>query len=101
MKGLEGFELYKLLLTEDNEHETALAEEIRWVSGNKLLILVSYLWLNEFMTSMKEMFGCGIFDDGGFNGDFQEDGVCIDLEEMIGGYGVDLKELFPPKKYSD
>lgn len=51
------------------------------------------------MESMKRIFGIGIFDDGSFNGDFQEDGVCINLVEMIEGYGIDLKDIFSPKRY--
>lgn len=98
---MKEFELYKLLVTEDNEHETALAEEIRWISDDELLIWVSYLWIREFMESMKKMFGYGMFDDGGFDGNFQSDGVCIDLEKMIGGYDIDLKATFPPNKYSN
>jgi len=98
---MKELELYKLLVTEDNEHGTALAEEIRWVSDDELLVWVSYLWLREFMESMKSMFGYSMFDDGGFDGNFQESGVCIDLEKMIDGYGLDLKATFPPKKYKN
>lgn len=95
------FELYKLLVTEDNEYETALVEEIRWISDDELLVWVSYLWIREFIESMKSIFGDYIFDDGGFNGNFQESGVCINLEKMLDGYGLDLKSIFPPNKYSD
>lgn len=35
---MEGFELYKLLVTEDNEHEEVLAQELRWVSDDELLV---------------------------------------------------------------
>lgn len=98
---MEGIKLYKLLATEDNEYEQALADEIRWVSDDELFVWVPYMWIEEFMESMKSMFGIGMFDDGGFDGNFQSDGVCIDLEKMIYGYGVDLKEVFPLDKYRD
>lgn len=97
---MEGFELYKLLVTEDNEHEETLAQELRWVSDDELLVWVSYLWLREFMESIKNIFGNGMFDDGSFDGNFQEDGVCINLVKMIEGYGINLKEIFPPERYN-
>lgn len=98
---MKEFEIYKLLVTEDNKYETALAEEIRWVSDDELLVWISYLWIEEFMESMKKLLGSCLFDDGGFNGNFQEDGVCIDLEKMTEGYNLDFEYAFPKNKYSD
>ena len=98
---MEEIKLYKLLLTEDNEHETALADEIRWISKDKLLIWVPYLWINEFMTSIKEIFGEGMFDDGGFNGNFQRDCICIDLKEMLQDYNLNFESIFPVNEYSN
>ena len=96
---MEGLKLYKLLATEDNEYETALADEIRW-SADELLVWISYLWIKEFIDEITEMFGYGIFDDGGFDGNFQSDCVCIDLERAIGGC-IDLESIFPKDKYKD
>lgn len=96
---MESIELYKLLVTEDNEHKTALADELGWVSDNEFLVWVSYLWIGEFMESLKKIFGEGLFDDGGFNGNFQSSGVCLDLKEILCGYGIELKDIFPPDKY--
>lgn len=96
---MRDIELYKLLVTEDNEHETALADELGWVSDDKFLVWVSYLWIKEFMESLKEMFGESLFDDGAFDGNFQSSGICIDLEEVLGGYDIDLKSIFPPSRY--
>lgn len=93
-------ELYKLLLTEDNQHETELAQEIRWVSDDELLVWVSYSWIKEFIESIEKMFGTTIFDDGGFNGNFQYDCVCFDLEKILGEYDIDLKSVFPLEKYN-
>ena len=97
---MEGLKLYKLLATEDNEYETALADEIRWTTDDKLLIWIPYLWINEFMHELVEMFGYGIFDDGSFDGNFQYDCICIDLEQAIGGC-VMLEDIFPKDKYKD
>lgn len=91
--------LYKLLVTDDNEYATPLVDEIRWVSEDELLIWVSYIWIKEFMDSLRAMFGYYIFDDGGFDGNFQENGICIDLIKVLDGYGIDFKSIFPPDKY--
>lgn len=96
---MDELKLYKLLVTEDNEHGIVLAEEIRWVSEDELLIWVSYTWIKELMDSLKSMFGYSMFDDGGFEGNFQESGVCIDLVKALDGYGLELKDVFPPDKY--
>ena len=96
---MEKFELYKLLATEDNEYETALADEIRWQSDDSLLVWIPYLWIDDFMNELVKIFGTGIFDDGGFDGNFQDGCVCIDLEEAI-GFNTDLEEIFPKDKYS-
>lgn len=99
MKNNDELELYKLLATEDNEYETVLVEELGWVSGDEFLVWVSYLWIKEFIELLEEMFGNSLFDDGGFNGNFKSDGVCINLKEMLEGYGIDLKKMFPMDKY--
>lgn len=96
---MKSIALYKLLVTEDNEHKTALADKLGWVSDDKFYVWVSYVWLKEFIDSLKKMFGESLFDDGGFDGKFQDYGVCLDLEEILGGYDIDLKEIFPPDKY--
>lgn len=100
---MEELELYKLLMTEDNEHETALAQEIRWAhtpEGDKLLVWINIIWIKEFIESLVKIFGNGIFDDGSFDGNFQEDCVCIDLEYAVGNC-VDLEKIFPKDKYKE
>ena len=53
------------------------------------------------MTDLKRIFGNYIFDDGGFDANMQQDGVCIDLCEALGNYlGIDdIEEVFPKEKY--
>lgn len=92
------FKLYKLLATEDNEYEIVLVDELGWVN-NEFLVWVSYLWIKEFIESLKEIFGDSLTDDGGFDGNFQSDGVCLNLEEILDGYNIDLKTIFPIEKY--
>ncbi|RXI57665.1 hypothetical protein DP125_13300 [Clostridium tetani] len=96
---MEEIELYKLLATEDNEYGTVLADELGWVSDDEFLVWISYLWIKEFIESLKKMFGEGLFDDEAFDGNFQSDGVCLDLEKILGGYNIDLKKIFPMDRY--
>ena len=98
---MDELKLYKLLVTEDNEYGQALADEIRWVSEDELLIWVPYMWIEEFMEQLVNIFGNYIFDDGGFDGNFQDGCVCIDLKQAIGWCTTNLKEIFPPDKYKD
>jgi hypothetical protein len=91
-------ELYKLCYTDDNEYGICIVDELGWISDNKFCVWVSYLYLKEFMNKLKELFGYGIFDDGGFDANIQADCVCIDLCEAIGNF-IDIEEVFPKDKY--
>lgn len=95
-------ELYKLLFTEDNVYKTSLVQEIRWElyeDRKELLVWVSYLWVNEFMESLKDIFGESVFRDYGFEGLFQSNCICLDLYEILENYEIDLEEIFPIKEY--
>lgn len=94
----EGLELYKLCCTSDNKHRTVLVDELGWISNSEFCVWVSYLFLGEFMEGLTAIFGNGIYDDGGFDANMQEDGVCIDLCQAIGEI-IDLSEVFPKKDY--
>lgn len=96
---MEELELYRVLTTKDNKYKTVLADELGWVSDNEFIVWISYIWVKEFIDSLKGIFGVSLFDDGGFNGNFQSDGVCFDLQEILEGYNVDLKKIFPIDEY--
>lgn len=57
-------ELYKLCCAGDNEYGTCIVDELGWISDSEFCVWVSYLYLKEFMDSLKELLGYGIFDDG-------------------------------------
>ena len=97
---MKSLELYKLLVTKDNEYETVLADEIRWISADELLVWIPYLWIKEFMDELVKMFGNSIFDDGSFDGNFQDGCICINLKRAIGEC-IDLESIFPKDKYQD
>lgn len=92
-----GLELYKLIM-EGDSCDFPYVEEFGWISTGEFCVWVSYLWLNDFMTDLKNIFGNGMFDDGGFDANMQEDGICIDLCEAVGDY-LDIEEVFPKEKH--
>lgn len=90
-------ELYKLII-EGNDGEP-FADELRWVSDTEFCIWVSFIDFYDFMSEAESIFGCGIFDDGGFTANIQTGYVCIDLCEMFQAY-LDVENVFPKEKYS-
>lgn len=96
-----GLALYKLIMEGGDDCGFQYVEEFGWISTGEFCVWVSYLWLNDFMTDLKRIFGNYIFDDGGFDANMQQDGVCINLCEALGNYlGIDdIEEVFPKEKY--
>lgn len=95
---MEELELYKLIITPDPHNQNfSFVNEIGWVQ-DKFLVWVYYLWLPEFINGLVQIFGYGIFDDGGFDGNLQDECICIDLCEALGNF-VDLEDIFPKDEY--
>lgn len=92
-------ELYKLIIRPDEiDPDICYAQELGWINDNEFCVWIDYLVLDEFICSLKNIFGYEIFDDGGFNGNMQSDCICIDLCEAIGEC-VDIEAVFPKDKY--
>lgn len=89
-------ELYKLITEEEDKY--SCVSEIGWISDKEFCVWINYLNLSDFMDKAKEIFGYGIFDDGGFNANMQSDGVCIDLCKMLGDY-LNIEDVFSREKY--
>lgn len=94
-------ELYKLVMNpeEDDDLYVSYVDEFGWVSDKEFCVWVSWLWIKEFMERLQQIFGNGIFCEGGFIANVQEDCLCIDLCESVDGYGVDFEKVFPKEKY--
>lgn len=73
-------------------------DEFGWINDNEFCIWVSHLWLYEFVEGLKEIFGYGLFDDGGIEVNMQIDCICIDLCVLLGGY-LDIETVFPKEQY--
>lgn len=92
-------EVYKLLNCPDEDDEDiSYVSEFGWVNDKEFLVWVNYMWLTDFLDRLKQIFGYGIFDDGGFNGNIQDDSICIDLCKVVGG-DIDMEEVFSKDKY--
>lgn len=96
-----GSELYQLCATKKNPTGYCLVDELGWINETDFCIWVNYLWLWEFLGVFKEIFGNGVYDDGGFSVQMQEDHLCINLSEALDGYlsKEDLEHIFPRNKY--
>lgn len=90
-------ELYKLL-TEVDEDEWNIVQELGWISDKEFCVWVSYVWIDDFVTELKRIFGLGMFDVGGFDARMQCDCICIDLCVALEGY-IDIEEVFTKEKY--
>lgn len=96
-----GSELYQLCATKKNPTGYCLVDELGWINETDFCIWVNYLWLWEFLGFFKEIFGNGVYDDGGFSVQMQEDHLCVNLSEALDGYlsKEDLEHIFPRNKY--
>lgn len=94
-------ELYKLLINpEEDDTEITYVEEFGWVNNTEFCVWINLSWFNEFIKQLNNIFGYSLFDEGGIEARIGSDYVCIDLEEVTSGYGVDLEEVFPRSKYT-
>ena len=79
--------------------ETEDIEEFGWINEDEFCVWVYYEFLKDFVENITDMFGFSVFDDGGFQANMQNTGVCINLEDITGTDDIDLKELFPIEKF--
>lgn len=92
-------QLFKLCCTSENEYEMNYVDELGWIDDKQFCVWVPYLFVQEFMEALKKIFGYGLFDDGGFDCNMQSDGICIVLNDVLSGYGIDFEEAFPKESY--
>lgn len=87
-------ELFNFITNEDASH----VDELGWINDKEFCVWVDYLWLYEFIEGLKEIFGYGLFDDGGIEANMQINCICIDLCDLLGGY-LDIETVFPKDQY--
>ena len=86
--------LFNFITNEDASH----VDEFGWVNDDNFFVWVDHMWLYDFVEGLKEIFGYGLFDDGGIEVNMQINCTCIDLCDLLGGY-LDIKTVFPKDKY--
>ena len=93
-------ELYKLIMNPDEDNpNVSYADEFGWVSDTEFFIWINLIWFGEFVKRLNDIFGYSLFDEGGIEARIGSDYVCIDLENFVGMYGINLEEVFPKSKY--
>lgn len=93
-------ELYKLIMGPDeDDQDISYVDEFGWISDTKFCIWITALWFGDFLEKLNDIFGYSLFDDGGIEARIGSDYICINLEDFVGEYGVDLERIFPKNKY--
>lgn len=93
-------ELYKLIMTpEVDDLELSYVDEFGWVCDAGFCLWVIDDWWSDFLSGLVEIFGSGLFDDGGIDAKIQEDRIFINLSEVLDGYDIDLECAFPKDKF--
>ena len=93
-------ELYKLIIIPDEDDtDISYVDEFGWVNNEEFYIWVNFLHFNDFMDRLRDIFGCGIYGKYGIDVNIQDGSVCIDLQNVLGGY-VNLENVFPKYKYN-
>lgn len=88
MKDNMEFELYKLIMS-------PIVDELGWINDKEFYVWISYIWISEFLVELKDIFG---FDNEEATVNMQHDYICIELNELLGGY-VEIEDVFPKDQY--
>lgn len=75
-----------------------LVGEFGWITPDEFCVWVSYSKIADFIDCLNAIFGVGLFDDGGISANMQDDCICFDLCELLGGY-FSIEDVFPKDKY--
>ncbi len=99
MKDNYSLELYKLITNPDEENrDIHYVSEYGWINDNEFIVWIENIWFKDFIDELEQIFGYGIYDDGGIDATIMYDSVCIDLCELLGDY-LSIEEVFPKDKY--
>lgn len=89
--------LYKLIESKP-ENEWSCVSEYGWVSDDEFAVFVYHFNVGDFIKGLGDIFGLGLFDDGGFKATVKDTYMCFDLCEILESY-VDMEEIFPKDEY--
>ena len=92
-------ELYKLLvIPNEKDKDFSYIMEMGWVNSDEFCVWVAFDKLKSFVEELKTIFGAGLFDEGGFTGNIQEDCICFDLCAAVGDL-VNISKIFSKEEY--
>ena len=92
--------LYKLIMNpEEDGRDISYVDEFGWISNTEFCVWISLFWFKEFVDGLNQIFGYGLFDDGGIEATIGSNYVVIDLAAYVEGYGVEIENMFPKEKY--
>lgn len=86
--------LFNLIVKNENN----LVDEFGWITPDEFCVWILYSDIAEFINCLNAIFGIGLFDDGGISASMQDDCICFDLCELLGGY-FSIEDVFPKDKY--
>ena len=93
-------ELYKLIMNPDEDDSDILyVDEFGWTNDDEFIVWIDIAWFYEFIKQLREIFDVTIFDEGGFEATIGDNYVCIDLKDVLSGYGIDFEKVFPKSKF--
>ncbi len=94
-------ELYKLIMhPEEDDTDILYVDEFGWVSDTEFFVWINNIWFNEFISRLNDIFGYSLFDEGGIEARLGNDYVCINLNDFVSEYGIDLEKVFPKSNYT-
>lgn len=94
-------ELYKLIMNPDEDDpDISYVDEFRWINDGEFVVWINIAFFYEFIERLREIFDETIFDEGGFEATIGSDYVCINLIDVLNGYGIDFEEVFPKGKFT-
>jgi hypothetical protein len=89
---MKELKLYKLIT------ESGYLESFRW-QETEFYVFVDYIWFDDFIKELIEIFDTDMFSDGGVQATLFDTYLCIDLCDLVENYGVNLEEIFPRSEY--
>ena len=93
-------ELYKLIMNPDeDDSDISYVDEFRWIEDDEFVVWINIVWFYEFIKQLREIFDETIFDEGCFEATIGPDYVCINLIDVLSGYGIDFEKVFPKSKF--
>lgn len=71
------------------------ADEFGWIDDDIFCVWVDWVETDDFLTALRELYGTGLFDDGGITAHVGDRYICFELSD---GY-IDIEGVYPKDEY--